>query len=313
MSARPSDGRASRTRSDRPALRKNLSSVLILAGPTASGKTALALALAERFGAEIVGADSRQIYRGMPIGTAAPDAAQLAAVRHHLIGFLDPHERYSASAFVDDALAIVERSSLPIIVVGGTGFYLRALAGDVALGGARDEALRARLAREAQLHPPDVLHAWLAARDPRRASAIEPADRYRVVRALEAALGGERHTERRNLRTAGIPFVKTYLEIPQVELEQRIRARVDRMLEAGLVEEAERVGADAIAADAVGYPQALAYARGFSTRGELREQLYRATRRYAKRQATWFRTEPELVRISRYDDVEQLARTLPGW
>ena len=287
--------------------------VLILAGPTASGKTELALALARRFGAEIVGADSRQIYRGMTIGTAAPTAEQMSLVRHHLIGFLDPHVRYSAAAFVDDALRVIEAARAPTLVVGGTGFYVRALAGDVALAGERDEGLRARLAREAQLHPPEVLHAWLAARDPERAGAIEPGDRYRVVRALEIALGGERSREQRNLRTAGIPYRKAFLEIAPAELERRIAARVDRMLDEGLVDEAERVGAGAVAADAVGYPQALAYLRGFATRAELRAQLVRATRRYAKRQATWFRSEPQLVHVAGYEDAERLARTLPGW
>ncbi len=168
------------------------SGVLILTGPTASGKSALALALAERFDAEIVGADSRQIYRGMPIGTAAPSEGDLARVRHHLIGFLDPHERYSAARFVADALAAIDdihARAKRAIVVGGTGFYIRALAGDVGLSPVRDDALRERLAREARIHPPEALAGWLRALDPQRASAIAPNDPYRVTRALEIALG----------------------------------------------------------------------------------------------------------------------------
>jgi len=151
--------------------------VLILSGATASGKSALALRLAERFDAEIVGADSRQIYRGMPVGTAAPSDADRARVPHHLVGFLDPRERYSAARFVAEALAAIDdirARGRRAIVVGGTGFYLRALAGDVALSPAYDASLRERLAREARVHPPDVLAEWLRALAPARAAAIAP-------------------------------------------------------------------------------------------------------------------------------------------
>ncbi|MGP6157842.1 MAG: tRNA (adenosine(37)-N6)-dimethylallyltransferase MiaA, partial [Vulcanimicrobiaceae bacterium] len=168
--------------------------VLILGGPTCSGKTELALELAERHDAEIVGADSRQIYRGMPIGTAAPNAQALARVSHHLVGFLDPHERYSAARYARDALAAIEQihaRGKRTIVTGGTGFYIRALAGDVALSPAFDPTLRARLARETRLHPPEVLHAWLASRAPLRAAALPTGDAYRIARALEIALAPE--------------------------------------------------------------------------------------------------------------------------
>ncbi|MBV8221880.1 MAG: tRNA (adenosine(37)-N6)-dimethylallyltransferase MiaA, partial [Candidatus Eremiobacteraeota bacterium] len=207
------------------------------------------------------------------------------------------------------------RGKLPI-VSGGTGFYIRALSGDVELAGARDESLRARLAREALVHSPDVMHAWLAALDPARAGSLRPADRYRVARALEIALASRSEPPRRDLssatlRTEGIGFVKVYLDLPFGELETRISSRVDRMLAGGLLEEAEHVGSSAVAADAVGYPQALAYLRGFSTREELRMQLYRATRRYAKRQITWFRSEPALVHVAAgaaFDQVAALIR-----
>ena len=297
--------------------------VLILAGQTASGKTGLAVALAQRFDAEIIGADSRQIYRGMPIGTAAPADEALRAVPHHLVGFLDPHERYSAARFVADALtaiAQIRARGRVALVVGGTGFYLRALCGDIALAGARDEGLRARIARESLIHPPEVMHDWLAALDPARAQAIAPSDRYRVIRALEVKLavraGVQAAPSRRTLRTQGTPYRKVYLEMPPDELDRRIAHRVDAMLAAGFLDEAERVGPGAVAADAVGYPNALAYLRGFATRAELRAQLIRATRRYAKRQATWFRTEPDLRRIAVEDasaQLEGLACELPGW
>jgi tRNA dimethylallyltransferase len=296
--------------------------VLILAGPTAVGKTALALELAERFDAEIVGADSRQVYRDMPIGTAAPTAAERASVPHHLIGFLDPSERYSAARFASDALvAIREIASRGkrALVVGGTGFYIRALAGDVALSNAYDPALRARLAREARVHPPAVLHAWLAARDPRRASEIPAGDRYRVLRALEIALtrnAAESPGRRESLRAAGIPALKLVLDLDDAELDGRIERRVDAMLERGFVLEAQRVGDGAVAADAVGYPHALAYLRGWCSTAELRALLVRATRRYAKRQRTWFRSEPDVTRVSGPDApaaIARLVRSLPGW
>jgi len=290
--------------------------VVVLGGPTASGKTALAIALAERLDAEIVNADSRQIYAGMPIGTAAPTAQEQARVPHHLVAFLDPHERYSAARFVGDALAAIDdihARGKRAIVAGGTGFYLRALCGDVVLEGERDPVVRERLAHEVRIHPVEVLHAWLAALDPQRAQAVSPGDGYRVVRALEADLARRAGGERREppletLRSRGIPFVKVVLR-PSVErLAQRIADRADAMIAAGLVEEAVRIGAGAIAADAVGYADALAWRDGLLTTGEFRERLARQTRRYAKRQATWFRSEPDVRWIDADDPSLALAQ-----
>lgn len=295
--------------------------VLILAGPTASGKTELAIALAERFDAEIVGADSRQIYRGMPIGTAAPTAEQRARVPHHLVEFLDPHERYSAARYVVDARRAIDEINARgrrAIVAGGTGFYLRALAGDVALDAAYDPGVRSRLTAEARIHPPEVLIAWLGALAPERAASIASNDPYRVTRALEIALAGRsapsvgKREPLPTLRAGGIPFVKLVLQTEPGVLAERIERRVDGMLAAGLVEEAERVGSDAVAADAVGYREALAYLAGWSTAAELRAQLIRATRRYAKRQATWFRSEPGIVSVPA-DECAAAARERLGW
>jgi tRNA dimethylallyltransferase len=276
--------------------------VLILTGATGSGKTEIAVALAREFDAEIVGADSRQIYRGMPIGTAAPSVAQLAEVPHHLVGFLDPHERYSAARFTQDAVRAIRdiaRRGKRAIVTGGTGFYLRALYGGVTLAPQHDEALRARLAREALLHPPDFLYEWLARRDPKRAAAIHPGDTYRVLRALEVALAGPsavaRASELQTLAGERIAWTIAFLDVPLDELDRRIAERTARMLAAGFVGEAERVGEGAVAASAVGYPAALAYLRGWSTLDELRASLERATRQYARRQRTWFRREPATI------------------
>lgn len=292
--------------------------VLIIAGPTAGGKTDLAIALAERFGAEIIGADSRQIYAGMPIGTAAPTPRQLARVPHHLIGFLDPDEQYSAARFVRDArLAIddIGRRGRRVIVAGGTGFYLRALCGGVDLHDAYDLAVRERLAREAHIHPPGVMADWLRALAPERAAALPSNDPYRVLRALEIALSPSALTRGETLptlRATGTPFVTCWVEIEPQVLAERIEARTDAMLALGLLEEAERIGTGVVAANAVGYRESLAFLDGLSTRAELRTQLIRNTRRYAKRQATWFRAEPGIVRV-RPDAVETTARERLGW
>ncbi len=304
----------------------NSRAVLLLGGSTCAGKTSLALALAERYDAEIVGADSRQIYRDMPIGTAAPTPEERARVPHHLVGFLAPVERYSAARFVADAstaIAAIHARGKRAIVVGGTGFYLRALAGDVALARTYDAGLRERIVREAALHPPEVLHAWLAVRAPERARAIAASDRYRVARALEIALaapGAVRDESppeaaactSRSLRDAGIAFAKFALDVSAPELDARIERRVDAMLAAGLVDEAERIGGAAVAADAVGYPEALAYLDGRVSARELRALLVRATRRYAKRQRTWFRGEAGLRFVTADEAPAAIAAAL-GW
>lgn len=294
-------------------------SVLILAGATASGKTELALDLAQRFNAEIVGADSRQIYCGMPIGTAAPTPAQQAAVPHHLIGFLDPRERYSAARYAQDALRAVQAIQARgkrAVVAGGTGFYIRALSGDVQLAPHVDEGFRVRLASEARVHDAEFLHDWLRVRDPGRAEAIQARDTYRVLRALEVAIAPPQAQLRaeplESLASAGIPFLKVAIAVEIPELERRIADRAERMLRDGLLEEAQRIGPDALAASAVGYPQALAFLRGWFTYAELREALSRATRRYAKRQLRWFRAEPGM-RFARADQVAGLARENLGW
>jgi tRNA dimethylallyltransferase len=293
--------------------------LLILAGPTASGKTEIALDLAREYDAEIIGADSRQIYRGMPVGTAAPAAAQLAQVPHHLVGFLDPAERYSAARYARDAMDAIRdirARGKRAIVVGGTGFYIRALIGGVELAPQYDETLRARLAREAQLHPPDFLYQWLERRDAARAEALHPGDEYRVLRALEVALARPEHFARcgplPTLASENFDWLLVFLDLPHAENDRRIAARTERMLAAGLLEEAERIGDCAVAGNAVGYPQALAHLRGWSTLSELRASLERATRRYARRQRAWFRSEPA-AQWCAPESLSALVRENLGW
>jgi len=181
--------------------------------------------------------------------------------------------------------------------------------------------LRERLAREQRLHGAAFLAEWLHALDPERAAAIAPSDPYRLTRALEIALAARVATPAEDtsplptLRARGIPFRKLYLDIDAAELERRIIRRTDTMLAAGFVEEAERVGVSAVAANAVGYRDALAYRDGHTTLAELRTLLARNTRQYAKRQRTWFRSEPDLVRIGSQepDAWSEIAREIPGW
>jgi tRNA dimethylallyltransferase len=292
---------------------------LILAGATASGKTDIALDLATTYDAEIVGADSRQIYREMPIGTAAPTIEQMARVPHHLVAFLDPAQRYSAARYASDAIAairdIVKRGKRAI-VVGGTGFYIRALLGGVDLAPQYDEALRERLAREARLHPADFLYEWLEKRDVSRARAIHPGDEYRVLRALEIALAQSSASSlpepAPTLRCEGLASLLVFLDLPQAEIDRRIAARTKRMLAEGLLDEAERIGEGAVAANAVGYPQALAYLRGWSTIGELHVSLERATRRYARRQRAWFRAEADTLWCAP-EALHEMVREKLGW
>ena len=295
----------------------NTDSVLVLAGATASGKTQLAVDLAQRFDAEIINADSRQIYADMTIGTAAPTPDQLRAVRHHLIGFLAPSQIYSAAQFVIDAAAAImdiHARGKRVIVVGGTGFYIRALCGDMVLASEHDAAVRERLRQEAKIHDLSFLHDWLTTRDARRAAMIAPGDAYRISRALEIVLAPAPPQERElpTLRHQNLSFVKIVLDVDVDELDHRITARTEAMLEAGFVEEAERIGAAAPAANAVGYPHALAYLRGEESLHELRAHLMRATRRYARRQRTWFRSEPFALWLAR-NDVEAAAREFLRW
>uniref|UniRef100_E6PFG7 tRNA dimethylallyltransferase n=1 Tax=mine drainage metagenome TaxID=410659 RepID=E6PFG7_9ZZZZ len=292
-----------------------MSDLCVIVGATASGKSEAAMRVARAVGGEIVGADSRQIYRGMRVGTAAPDDLAQREVRHHCVEFLDPEQRYSAAQFARDAIAAIQdiraRGRRPI-VVGGTGFYLRVLRGGIALGQRGDEDLRARIAREMRAHPPEVLHAWLALRDPQRAAAIESNDLYRIGRALEIALAPAREEAAAipTLRSCDLSFRTFALDLPLPEIDRRIEARARAMLASGLLEEAEALGARAVAADAVGYPQALAYLRGQSSFDETLVALARATRRYARRQIAWFRREPDIEWLGAEDLVRAAEEAL---
>ena len=273
--------------------------LLVVVGPTGSGKSRLALEAAERLGGEIVSADAFAVYRGMDIGTDKPDAASRARVPHHLIDVADPRERFSAGEFLraaDEAIAgITARGRVPV-VVGGTHFYVRALLLGLFPSPPVDPAVRARLEREWEENPRHLV-AKLREVDPEAAGRIPPADRQRILRALEVHEStGIPLTEhwRRQRRKPRYPAVLVAPERDRAELYARIEARVERMFRSGLVEEvrsllASGVPAGSHAMKAIGYREVVEYLSG---RTELEEAIRRtaiATRHLAKRQITWLR------------------------
>jgi tRNA dimethylallyltransferase len=271
---------------------------LVICGPTSSGKSEIALAVAEQLGGEIVNADSRQIYRGMSVGTGVPSQSAFEGIPHHLYGFVDPTQRYSAARYAHDADAamssIAARGRLPL-VVGGTGFYIEALVGTMPLDRPPgDEALRERLRREAQTHPPDVLWEWLSVLSPQRAASTRRSDAYRILRALEGTLieRSEFQEKPERAQRPKLECVIVVLQLPRGLLRTRIAQRVHEMFARGLANEAQVVRAQAAEAPALsglGYAEALAMLDGLATPDEAVALTIRRTERYAKRQQTWFR------------------------
>lgn len=298
--------------------------LLALAGPTASGKSALAMAIcaelaAHGWRAEIVSVDSAQIYRGMDIGTAKPDAAARAAVPHHLLDILDPADSYSAAQFALDARRLIAeiraRGAIPVLV-GGTMLYYRALFDGLSALPSADPAWRAALDLEAQTLGWPALHARLAQCDPATAARLHPNDAQRVGRALEIyALTGRpasaEYAQHRALPSLA-PLLRVALLVEDREcLHARIAQRFAEMLAAGFVEEVAALHArpdlhSALpAVRAVGYRQILAYLSGHCSREQALEKALAATRQYAKRQMTWLRAEKDwhFLSFSNVDDA----------
>ena len=278
--------------------------VLTIVGATAAGKSALALAVAERSGAEIVNADALQVYRGFDLGTAKPSAEERARVAHHLLDVAEPEERFSAGRFARLARAALEEilaRGRPAIVVGGSGLYLRALSEGLApIPPVEPEVraeLEARLAREGLA----ALRAELEALDPASALRVAPRDAQRTLRALEVAHGtGRSLSQWLAERPSGYGAWsgrRIGLTLPRAVLYDRIGARVSCMIARGWLDEvrgllAAGVGADAPAFQAIGYAQWVRHLAGEYDLEEATRQIVVATRRYAKRQQTWFRREP---------------------
>jgi tRNA dimethylallyltransferase len=273
-----------------------VSRLVALVGPTATGKTALAVELAERIGAEVVNADSMQLYRGMDVGTAKPTAAERRGVPHHLLDVWDVTERASVAGYQRLALAAVDgvlaRGRVPLLV-GGSGLYVRAVVDELDFPGT-DPALRARLEAELAAHGPATLHMRLSEVDPEAARGILPSNGRRLVRALEV------------VELTGRPFAATLpapaeryetvqIGLDRADLDERVAARVDRMWARGLVAEVRRLERAGLrdgptASRALGYQQVLA----LGDTPEARDRTVTATRRFVRRQRSWFRRDPRV-------------------
>lgn len=280
--------------------------LLVIQGPTASGKTGWALRLAEKIPLEVVSADSRQVYRRMDIGTAKATPEERASVVHHMLDLIEPDQDYSVAAYVDAARPIVEdiyRRGLLPCVVGGTGLYIRALIGGLAEVPQGDEALREQLRQREEHLGEGTLHRDLQQIDPHAAEAIHPRNLVRTIRALEVYhLSGERMSElqqRHKFADSGFRALCLAPQWPKEVLHQRIAERTRQMFADGLLEETAALAADygenLKSLQTLGYRETLACLRGDMTLEETREAIALQTRRYAKRQLTWFRKVPETI------------------
>ena len=279
--------------------------LVVILGPTASGKTALSLALAAQFPAEIVSCDSVAVYRDLEIGTAKPSLAERALVPHHCIDIASPATEYSAGDYQRDARAAVRditaRGLLPI-VTGGTGLYLRALLRGLFAGPRRAEALRARLARSVATHGDGWLHRVLRRLDPAAATRIHANDTPKLIRAIEISLEARQPmTEAWRAGTeplAGYRVLRIGLAPQRTALYARINARAAQMFREGLVEETARLmalyGAERRVFNALGYRQARQLLAGELTEQQAIAAAQQGHRNYAKRQFTWFRREPQV-------------------
>lgn len=288
---------------------KKAGKVIIISGPTATGKTALAVELCLRLGGEVISADSMQIYRGMDTGTAKVTPEQTRGVRHHMLDIAGPGENYSVSRWVDAAVKCAEdifSRGLTPVIAGGTGLYIDSLLSgrDFAPSGT-GTGLRERLGREYDLGGGEAFRDRLASVDPRRAEILHPSDKKRLVRAMEVyLLTGETmtaHDERTRTLPPRWPSARFALNFSRREtLYRRIDARVDEMVRLGLFDEVrmllrdQSLSPDCPAMQAIGYRQAAEYIEGRCTADDAVERIKQASRRYAKRQLTWLRRDPEL-------------------
>jgi tRNA dimethylallyltransferase len=283
-----------------------LPTAFALLGPTASGKSALALRLAGEHPIEIVSVDSAQVYRGMDIGTAKPGAADRVRAPHHLIDLVDPHERYSAGHFRTDAIRVVgeilQRKKTPLLV-GGTMLYYRTLVAGLDALPAADQETRNSISAEARARGWPAMHAELGSIDPKAAARIMPNDAQRIQRALEVyRISGNTLSALQRGANEPLPFsIRGYALIPErAELHRKIEQRFDAMLRVGLIDEVKELkkrydlNADMPSMRAVGYRQAWSFLEGQIDEKDLREQGIAATRQLAKRQVTWLRSLPGL-------------------
>ena len=280
--------------------------LVVITGPTASGKTALAIELASHYQAEIVNADSRQVYRHLNIGTAKPTPAQQAMIPHHLLDLVDPDESFDAARFREHACSAIDdiiQRGKRAFVVGGTGLYVRALTRGLFVGPAADTALRARLQEQENQEGRGFLHRQLQHADPESAARLHPNDTVRLIRALEVfQLSGTPMSQwQREHGFQDRPFeiVMIGLAVERETLYQRIEQRCRAMLEEGLLAELQQIWALGYSPElpvlqTIGYAQMGRLLSGQYERAEALEHMTQETRRLAKRQMTWFRAEPEM-------------------
>ena len=292
--------------------------VVAVGGPTASGKTALSVALAKAFDGEIINADSMQIYKNLDVGTAKPTTQEQQGIPHHLLGFLPPETPFSVADFTAAADPLVREISahgkLPV-VVGGTGLYITSLLNGVAFAPEKlDPTIRARLQAQAEAEGGAALYAQLQAVDPDYAAQVHPNNLPRVIRALELfeATGRKMSEERVNARAAEPPYRALCLCLTcrdRAALYDRIGRRVDLMVENGVLDEARQVydhrDSYRTAAQAIGYKEFFPYFEGTASLDDCTERLKQATRNYAKRQLTWFRRQNDAVWL--YLDEENVV------
>ena len=280
--------------------------LLAVVGPTATGKSALALSVATQVGGEIINCDSTAVYRGFDIGTDKVPPSQRCGIPHHLIDVAEPTEVYSAARYSRDAAQVVRevtaRDRLPV-VVGGTGLYYRALTRGLFPGPGRDPALRDRLSRVARRRGVETLHRLVRRHDPESAQRIQPRDEKRLIRALEVYLLTGRsltdHFAGTRSPIADYAVVTVGLQLPGDKLESRIARRVDQQFAGGLLDEIRGLLAAGVPPDAgpfggLVYRQALEHLRGVRDEAATRALIVRGNRRYARRQLIWFRKEPNL-------------------
>ena len=298
--------------------------LVVITGPTASGKTALGVALAQRLRGEVVSADSMQIYRGMDIGTAKPTPEEMRGVPHHMIDIADPAENYSVSRYAAEASACVDdilaRGKLPI-VVGGTGLYIDSLiAGRTFADGTADTALRQELNERYDEIGGEGLLGELRKFDPERAARLHPADKKRIVRAMEVYILTGKTITQLDAETRAAPprydAAKIALDFAdRQDLYDRIDRRVDAMVRQGLFDEvrallAAGVPAACTAMQAIGYKEAVAAVRGEASPQDAVAAIQLASRRYAKRQLTWLRRDADLfwIRHEKTPDMDRACR-----